>query len=120
MTLVPAVPPPVSPSQLTDGSATAAVAVPSTARAAALVPVGSPFRCGADALRVAFEGDAAYVTWPDGTAVVLREIKTADATPSRRTYSDGQLRVVEDTSETYTRVLFARAGFRPRPCTSTR
>ena len=35
-------------------------------------------------------------------------------------YSDGQLRVVEDTSESFTRVLFARPGFRPRACTPAR
>ena len=37
-----------------------------------------------------------------------------------RMYSDGQLRVVEDTSESFTRVLFARPGFRPRACTPAR
>ncbi len=121
LTLVSAVRLPGSSSPMTDGSA-AGAAPPATAAAtaAAVMPVGSPYRCGADALRVAFEGGSAYITWPDGTSVVLRELKTADATPSRRTFSDGQLRVVEDTSETYTRVLFARAGFRPRPCAPTR
>ena len=84
------------------------------------VPVGSPYRCGADAFRVSFEADKAYLTWPDGTSVVLSEVKVPNAAASRRTYSDGQLRVVEDTSEAFTRVLFARPGFRPRPCTPAR
>lgn len=84
------------------------------------VPIGSPYRCGADAFRVSFEADKAYLTWPDGTSVVLSEVKVADAPASRRTYTDGQIRVVEDTSEAFTRVLFARAGFRPRPCSPAR
>lgn len=84
------------------------------------VPVGSPYRCGADAFRLSFEADKAYLTWADGTSVVLTEVKVADAPASRRTYSDGQLRVVEDTSEAFTRVLFARPGFRPRPCSPAR
>ena len=111
MTLTPAVRPP-APSAVETATTQAPAPPP--------VPVGSPYRCGADAFRVSFEGNKAYLTWPDGSAVVLSEVKVADAPASRRTYSDGQLRVVEDTSEAFTRVLFARPGFRPRPCTPAR
>ena len=101
---------------------TTATATPATPQGPApiVAPLGSPFRCGGDTFRVAFEGDKAYLTWPDNTVVVLNEVKVPDAPGSRRTYSDGQLRVVEDTSESFTRVFFARPGFRPRPCTSQR
>jgi hypothetical protein len=113
----PAPAPPVTTSNAgADSSPTAAAAKP----AAPVVPIGTPYRCGGDAFRLAFEGDNAYVTWPDGTSVVLREVKTAEPAASRKTYSDGQIRVVEDTSEAYTRVLFARPGFRPRPCSPAR
>ena len=111
MTLGPAVRPPAPPP-----APTSAAAPPP----APVVPVGAPYRCGADAFRVSFEGDKAYLTWPDGASVVLTEVRGADTTSSRRTYSDGQVRVVEDTSEAFTRVLFARPGFRPRPCTPAR
>ena len=115
VTLVPAVKPPAAgPAAATTAQALAPVAAPVAA------PPGAAYRCGADTIRVAFEGAKAYLTWPDDTVVVLNEVKVADALPSRRTFSDGQLRVVEDTSEAYTRVLFARAGFRPRPCTPMR
>ncbi len=113
ITLVPAITPPAPPPQV---PATTAAQAP----APIVAPLGSPFRCGGDTFRVAFEDDKAYLTWPDNTVVVLKEVKVADAPASRRTYSDGQLRVVEDTSESFTRVFFARPGFRPRPCTSTR
>ena len=59
-------------------------------------------------------------TWPDGKTVALPETRSPETTPSRRWYSDGQVRVVEDTSEAFTRVLFARPGFRPRACTLAR
>lgn len=115
LTMVPAVaaPAPVEAAPVSAAATPAAPAQPAP-------PLGSPYRCGGDAFRVAFDGDTAYLTWPDNTVVVLREIKTAEARPSRRTYTDGQLKVVEDTSEAFTRVLFARPGFRPRPCTATR
>lgn len=114
ITLVAAVrpPAPVAPVAPTTAQATPAPAP--------VVPVGAAYRCGADAFRVAFEGDKAYITWPDNSTAVLTETKVADAPASRRTYSDGQVRVVEDTSESYTRVLFARPGFRPRPCSPAR
>jgi len=113
ITLVAAVRPPAPPP--------AAPAVTTTqAPPAPAVPVGSPYRCGADAFRVSFEADKAYLTWADGTSVVLTEVKVADAPASRRTYTDGQIRLVEDTSEAFTRVLFARPGFRPRPCSPAR
>lgn len=108
MTLTPAVRP-------ADPAPAVTVAAPAPA-----IPVGASYRCGADAFRVAFEGDKAYLTWPDGSSVVLPEVKAVEASRSRRTYSDGQFRVVEDTSEAFTRVLFARPGFRPRPCTPAR
>jgi hypothetical protein len=110
--LVPAVRPaaPPAPAVTTDAEAAPPV----------VTPIGAPYRCGADTFRVAFEGNKAYLTWPDNTTVVLNEMTVKDGSPSRRTFSDGQVRVVEDTSESYTRVLFARAGFRPRPCTPTR
>lgn len=111
LTLVAAIRPPAPPAPV----ATAAATPP-----APVVPVGSAYRCGADAFRVAFEGDKAYVTWPDNSTAVLTETAVPDAPKSRRTYTDGQVRVVEDTSEAYTRVLFARAGFRPRPCSPAR
>jgi hypothetical protein len=119
ITFAPAIPPPAPAPALTS------TAVPEGAPAgqvpaAPATPVGLPYQCGADRVRVAFEGDTAYVTLPDDTVAVLREVKTAETSASRRLYTDGQLRVVEDTSEAYTRVLFARPGFRPRPCTSTR
>jgi hypothetical protein len=113
ITLVPAVRPAAPP-------APATTTTDAQAAAPVVTPIGAPYRCGADTFRVAFEGNKAYLTWPDNTAVVLNEITVKDAPASRRTFSDGQLRVVEDTSESYTRVLFARAGFRPRPCTPMR
>lgn len=122
LTLVPAItpePPPAPPVPTAAAPATAAP-VPAAPTAPVISPGGSPYQCGADTFRVAFEDDKAYLTWPDNTVLVLRETRTADSQRSRRTYSDGQYRVVEDTSESFTRVLFARPGFRPRPCTSTR
>ncbi len=113
ITLVPALTPPPPPPPVPTPTA-------GQAPAPVVAPLGSPFRCGGDTFRVAFEDDKAYLTWPDNTVVVLNEVKVADAPASRRTYSDGQLRVVEDTSESFTRVFFARPGFRPRPCSSTR
>jgi hypothetical protein len=113
ITLVPAITPPAPPPPAPTPTA-------AQAPAPVVAPLGSPFRCGGDTFRVAFEDDKAYLTWPDNTVVVLKEVKVADAPASRRTYSDGQLRVVEDTSESFTRVFFARPGFRPRPCSSTR
>ena len=101
------------------GNASSEAAAPA-APAQVATPIGAPYRCGGDTFRVAFDEDKAYLTWPDNTVVVLREVKVPDSGPSRRTYTDGQLRVVEDTSESFTRVLFARPGFRPRPCSSTR
>jgi hypothetical protein len=122
VTLVPAIkpepPPPVPTAAAPAGAAAPAAAAPAPAPVAA--PVGAPYRCGGDTFRVAFDEDKAFLTWPDNTVVVLREVKVADSGPSRRTYTDGQLRLVEDTSESFTRVLFARPGFRPRPCSSTR
>lgn len=115
ISLVAAVQPPVPPTPVT-AAADPTPGVP----VAPPIPVGSPYRCGADAFRVSFEADTAYLTWPDGTSVVLPEVKVADAPASRRTYTDGQIRVVEDTSEAFTRVLFARPGFRPRPCAPAR
>jgi len=122
VTFAPAIRPPAPPPQVT-ASNTGADATPAAAAAmpaAPVVPIGTPYRCGGDAFRLAFESDNAYITWPDGTSVVLREVKTGDPAGSRKTYSDGQLKVVEDTSEAYTRVLFARPGFRPRPCSPAR
>jgi len=121
VTLVPAIkpePPPPVQTAAAPAPTPAPVAPPAPAPVAA--PVGAPYRCGGDTFRLAFDEDKAYLTWPDNTVVVLREAKGADSSPSRRTYTDGQLRVVEDTSESFTRVLFARPGFRPRPCSSTR
>jgi hypothetical protein len=109
----PPAPTPAVASPADSGAATAGPAAP-------LMPVGMAFRCGADSLRVAFEDNKAYITWPDGTAVALPETKSPETTNTRRLYSDGQLRVVEDTSESFTRVLFARPGFRPRACTPAR
>jgi hypothetical protein len=107
---VPAVKPPEPPPQ----------PVMPTAAAPPPVPVGIPYQCGADRIRVAMDEGKVYVVWADGTSTVLRETGGADATPTRRIYSDGQVRLIEDTSESFTRILFARAGFRPRPCTSAR
>lgn len=119
VTLVPAIKPePPPPVQTTAAPAPAPAAPAAPAQVA--TPIGAPYRCGGDTFRVAFDEDKAYLTWPDNTVVVLREVKVPDSGPSRRTYTDGQLRVVEDTSESFTRVLFARPGFRPRPCSSTR
>ncbi|WP_157899733.1 hypothetical protein [Luteitalea pratensis] len=108
-------PPPAAAVSGTPGPGTAAAGP-----AAPIVPIGMAFRCGADALRVAFENDKAYITWPDGTTATLSETRSPETSASRRMYSDGQLRVVEDTSESFTRVLFARPGFRPRACTPAR
>ncbi len=123
ISLRPAIAPPAAQA-MTAVDPTAAGAAIAPARAPAptppVAPLGSPYRCGADAFRVAFENNKAYVTWPDGSVLVLDETKVPDAPPSRRTYSDGEHRVVEDTSEVYTRVFFARPGFRPRPCAPAR
>jgi hypothetical protein len=119
ITFAPAIRPPAPPPATVVSGAPASE--PATAAPAAPVgPIGVPYRCGADALRIAFENDKAYVTWPDGKTVALPETRSPETTPSRRWYSDGQVRVVEDTSEAFTRVLFARPGFRPRACTLTR
>lgn len=96
------------------------VSPPPTPAAQPAVPLGIPYQCGADRIRVAMDEGKVYVVWNDGTSTVLRETGGADATATRRVYSDGQVRLVEDTSESFTRILFARAGFRPRPCTSAR
>ena len=124
ITLAPAIPPepprPQPEPTTTTAAGSASPAAPAPAPSPVVAPGGAPYRCGGDTFRVAFEGDKAYLTWPDNTVVVLNETRVADAPASRRTYSDGQIRVVEDTSETFTRVLFARPGCRPRPCTSTR
>jgi hypothetical protein len=116
ITFAPAIRPPEPP------PATVVSGAPESTAAATPPPpaIGVPYRCGADALRIAFENDKAYVTWPDGKTVALPETRSPDTTPSRRWYSDGQVRVVEDTSEAFTRVLFARPGFRPRACTLAR
>ena len=117
VTFAPAIRPPEPP------PATVVSGAPDTRAAAAAPPppvIGVPYRCGADALRIAFENGKAYVTWPDGKTVALAETRSPETTPSRRWYSDGQVRVVEDTSEAFTRVLFARPGFRPRACTLAR
>ncbi|WP_239489926.1 hypothetical protein [Luteitalea sp. TBR-22] len=112
VTLVAAVKPPPPPPQ---------PVMPTTAAApAAPVPMGIPYQCGADRIRVAMDEGKVYVVWNDGTSTVLRETGGADASPTRRIYSDGQVRLIEDTSESFTRIMFARAGFRPRPCTSAR
>jgi hypothetical protein len=116
ITLSPAIRPEPAPAAPPATTAAAPAPAPPTV----VAPVGAPYRCGGDTFRVAFDGDKAYLTWPDNTVVVLTEVRVADAPASRRTYSDGQLRVVEDTSESFARVLFARPGFRPRPCSSTR
>jgi hypothetical protein len=118
ITLSPAIRPEPAPAPPQPTAATAAAPAPAPTRVVA--PIGAPYRCGGDTFRVAFDGDKAYLTWPDNTVVVLTEMRVADAPASRRTYSDGQIRVVEDTSEAFARVLFARPGFRPRPCSSTR
>ncbi|MCC6162581.1 MAG: hypothetical protein IT182_04435 [Acidobacteria bacterium] len=123
ISLRPAITPPAAPATTAvDPTAAGAATAPPRASvpAPSVAPLGSPYRCGADAFRVAFENNKAYVTWPDGSVLVLDETKVPDAPASRRTYSDGEYRVVEDTSEVYTRVLFARPGFRPRPCTPAR
>ena len=117
MTFTPAIRPPAPAPAVTSPTDSGAAA---GGPAAPLMPVGMAFRCGADTLRVAFENDKAYITWPDGTAVALPETKSPETSNTRRMYSDGQLRVVEDTSESFTRVLFARPGFRPRACTPAR
>lgn len=111
--------PPPAPSAPETGPA-AGNAPASAAPPAVSTPIGPAYRCGADIIRVAFDGSTAYVTWPDNSVLVLKETPVAGASPSRRTYSDGQYRVVEDTSEASLRVLFSRPGFRPRPCTPTR
>ncbi len=112
--------PPPAPSAPETGPA-AGNATTSATPPAVSTPIGPAYRCGADIIRVAFDGSTAYVTWPDNTVLVLKETAgAAGASPSRRTYSDGQYRVVEDTSEASLRVLFSRPGFRPRPCTPTR
>lgn len=122
ITLTPAIRPEPAPAPAEPTAATRPAHSPAADAVVApvVVPLGAPYRCGGDTFRVAFDGDKAYLTWPDNTVVLLTEIKVADVPASRRTYSDGQLRVVEDTSEAYARVLFARPGFRPRPCSSTR
>ena len=115
LTLAPAITPQPEPPPATTAAANDATPTPA-APPAPVSPGGAPYRCGADTFRVLFDGDKAYLTWPDNTVLVLRETRTADSQPTRRTYSDGEYRVVEDTSESFTRVLFARPGFRPRPC----
>ena len=81
-------------------------------------PRPTSYRCGAEVLQFAFEASQAYVTLPDGTTITLAPSTVPDAPASRRTFSDGRLTVIEDTSESHTRVLFARARMRPRPCTT--
>jgi hypothetical protein len=120
ITFAAAVRPPAPAAQPTPSELTNTTAPAASGTSAAIAPIGILYRCGADAIRVAFENDKAYVTWPDGNTVAMAETRTPETSPSRRFYSDGQHRVVEDTSETYTRVLFARAGFRPRACTPSR
>jgi hypothetical protein len=123
---VPRVEPPVTPSPETASSAAAAATPPSTPPVAAPAPrvdrgpLPSSYRCGADVYGVAFESGKAYITLADGQLLVLNEVTVKDALADRRTFSDGRLTFVEDTSEPYTRVLFARPGLRPRPCTSMR
>jgi len=118
ITFAPAIRPPAPP-PATVVSGAADTTTP-TAAAPAPAVLGVPYRCGADSVRIAFENDKAYVTWADGKTVALPETRSPETTPSRRWYSDGQVRVVEDTSEAFTRVLFARPGFRPRACTLAR
>ena len=79
-------------------------------------PAPSFYRCAGATYQVAFEGGAAHVTTPEGTSLVLAEMKVAEAPASRRTFSNGALTFVQDTSESYTRVLFARGRALPRPC----
>jgi hypothetical protein len=122
ITFAPAIPPPAPPppppAPATTNQAAAAPAAP--VAPVARGPLQSGYRCGADVYGVAFESGKAYITMPDGQLVVMDEITVKDAPASRRSFSNGTLTFVEDTSEPYTRVLFARTGLRPRPCTSMR
>jgi hypothetical protein len=113
ITLVPAVARPDAPAAQ---STAAATATPKMATG----PLPTAYRCGADVYGVAFQSGKAYITLPDGQLVVMDEVTVKDAPASRRTFSGAGLTFVEDTSEAYTRVLFARAGLRPRPCSSLR
>ena len=112
VTFLAAVKPPPPPPQPVMPTAAAAPAAP--------VPLGMPYQCGADKIRVAMDDGKVYVVWSDNTSTVLRETGGADATPTRRVYSDGEIKLIEDTSMSFSRIFFARAGFRPRPCTSAR
>ena len=110
-----------------DAGSTAASTSASTSAAAAPPPpkvnrgpLPSSYRCGPDVYGVAFESGKAYITLADGQQIVMNEMTVKDAPADRRTFSDGSLTFVEDTSEPYTHVLFARTGLRPRPCTSMR
>ena len=112
ITLVPAITPPAPPPQV---PATTAAQAP----APIVAPLGSPSRCGGDTFRVAFEDDKAYLTSPDDTVVVLKEVKVADAPASRRTYSNGRLRSWR-TRASRSRGSSSRARVFGRPCSSTR
>ena len=129
ITFVPAVPrvepaPAPSPEAGSPTATAAGTATPPPPAAAAPKvnrgPLPSSYRCGADVYGVAFESGKAYITLADGQQIVMNEMTVKDAPADRRTFSDGTLTFVEDTSEPYTRVLFARTGLRPRPCTSLR
>lgn len=121
VTFAPAIKPPApAPATVVSGAPDRTAAAAPAAAPAPPPVIGVPYRCGADAVRIAFENEKAYVTYPDGKTLTLPETRSPETTPSRRWYSDGQVRVVEDTSESFTRVLFARPGFRPRACTLAR
>ena len=126
ITFAPAVQAAVTTTLPVDGAAAPASGVPPPASGGTAAPpkdsgpLPTSYRCAGEVYGVAFESGKAYLTLPDQTLIVMDELQVRDAPSTRRTFTNGTLTIVEDTSEAHTRVLFARGRLMPRPCTSMR
>ena len=75
-----------------------------------ITPSGTKYTCGGEALTIAVEAGAAYVTFADGTSARLDLLNTAAGANAQ--FSNGKL-VVEQTAEG---LRFGRGRAMPQPC----
>lgn len=76
-----------------------------------ITPTGADYTCAGEALTIAVEAGAAYVTFADGTSVKLDKLETAASANTQ--FSNGKM-LVEQTADG---IAFGRGRAVPQPCT---
>jgi uncharacterized lipoprotein YbaY len=78
-----------------------------------ITPAGTDYTCGGEALTIAVEAGAAYVTFADGNSVKLNKLATADGANTQ--FSNGKM-LVEQADDG---LRFGRGRAVPQACTPT-